>query len=159
MVEEIGGLTNDIFLSLIENDYSRLRQFRGDSRLSTWLFTVSENKAKDFLKKQKVLIDIISLEENDDQELQIPDNRPSVVEQLEKFEIVRAIFTKLQERLSDQEKKFIKLHYFQDQPLSSVADEMDISMNNIYVIKHRVKKKAAEMLSEIITFKKNISRL
>jgi len=159
IVEEIGELVNDIFLSLLENDYKRLRQFRGESKLSTWLFTVSENKTKDFLRKQKALIEIISFEENDDQKPQIPDKRPTAVEQLESIEVVKSVFKELQDRLTDQEKNFMQLHYFQDKALPAVADEMNISINNVYVIKHRVKKKGGKILSEFTKYKKIISRL
>ena len=159
VIEEIGEITNDIFLSLLENDYRRLRQFRGDSKLSTWLFRVSENRTKDLLKKQKVLLDIISLEEKDTKELQIPDNRPSIADQLERLEVVRALFTELQDRLSNQEKSFLQLHYFQEKPLSAVAAEMHISIDNIYVIKHRVKNKGGEILNEFKKLKKIIPQL
>jgi len=147
VVDESNELITDVFLCLLENDFRRLRQFRGESRLSTWLYTVSENRTKDFLKKQKALIDIISIDDDRDQALQVPDKKLSVPENLEHIEVMRSFYKKLLEVLSDQEKVFLELHYFQEKTLQDVAGEMKISINNLYVIKHRVKKKADEVLA------------
>lgn len=53
--EDAEDLFNSVFLSLLEDDCRRLRQFRGDNKcsLSTWLTVVTGRKALDFMRKDR----------------------------------------------------------------------------------------------------------
>jgi RNA polymerase sigma factor (sigma-70 family) len=53
--EDAEDLFSSIFLSLIEDDFRKLRQFRGDNNcsLSTWLSVVAGRRTIDFMRQDK----------------------------------------------------------------------------------------------------------
>jgi RNA polymerase sigma-70 factor (ECF subfamily) len=74
--------------------YNSLAQFRGDSRFSVWLYRLTSNVCIDFLRRRSKR-DVVSLSavnaEGEEQELEIPDERFSPENELQKKELRAAI--------------------------------------------------------------------
>ena len=53
--EDVADIHNSIFLSLLENNYKKLRQFKGKHgcSLSSWIRLISNRHTIDFLRSQK----------------------------------------------------------------------------------------------------------
>jgi RNA polymerase sigma-70 factor, ECF subfamily len=67
----VDDLFHTVFLSLIENNYKKLRQFKWKSKLSSWLHIIAVRTTIDYLRKQSKHLSLngetqeeISLKEN-----------------------------------------------------------------------------------------------
>jgi len=142
--ELINEICQEIIFSLLEDNCRRLKQFDGRSRFSTWLYSVSANRTKDFLRKQKVKAlyfvrgDVEGIEK-------IPDERVSTQDQLEKLDRIN-LFIEIQSQFTPREKQFVELRIFEGLSLNEVAGKMGITENNVYRVNHRVKQKLKELL-------------
>ena len=66
--EDAEDLFGAVFLSLIENDFRKLRQFRGDNNcsLSTWLSVVAGRRTIDFMRQDKGYLTLEPKKEDSD---------------------------------------------------------------------------------------------
>ena len=60
LYQEINDIHNNVFLSLMENDYKKLRQYEGINgcTVSSWLIVVTTNSTLNIIKRQKSYIPI-----------------------------------------------------------------------------------------------------
>ena len=52
--EDAADLTQEIFILVLR----KLRTFRGDSKFSTWLYSIACNTCRDFLRRRKLLVSV-----------------------------------------------------------------------------------------------------
>jgi RNA polymerase sigma-70 factor (ECF subfamily) len=155
--EDIEDIHNSIFLSLIENDFRKLRQFEGrrGCSLSSWVRLISVRSTIDFLRSQKVHLSI-----NGDSETAQPiietliDDRLSVEKQMEMAETERAFKDAINE-LSPSDKLFIRLYYEKELPEEEIAGIMHVSINTIYSKKNRIREKIKKILGDKSLFARN----
>ncbi len=71
--DEALDITQDIFIMAIE----ALKSFRGESKFSTWLYSIMVNYCKNYRKKQNRynLVSMNATRGDDDYDLQLPDER------------------------------------------------------------------------------------
>jgi RNA polymerase sigma-70 factor (ECF subfamily) len=132
-------LFGELYLYLMEDDWRRLRTWRAESSLDSWLQTVAINLCIQRLKKERrlVLFDPEIMAEKWGVELD-PDKA------LLRSDLLRAI-----ESLSSaQERLLIMLHSIQDKPIEEVAKILHINVNNAYQIKRRAIQHLREKLTE-----------
>lgn len=55
---------NDLLQNTFLKAWTKIDEFRNDSKLSTWLYRIAINESIDFLRKQKNLLDVSTDEEN-----------------------------------------------------------------------------------------------
>jgi len=126
-------LINELYIYLQADDWHKLRQFDYRSKLTTWLSVVA---TRFFQKKRAALI------ENESSETLI-------VEKGESFE--QRVHTKLDvktllERLPNERYHFvIQKLILEDKEPQEVADEMEITVANLYNIKTRAIKELARI--------------
>ncbi len=90
----IDDISQEVFLSV----YRKLKQFRFQSQFTTWLYTITINKIRDHVRKQKIM-SIFSAFSGDDS-----DNFPDTGSQRENFDInemVREAIAKLPPKLRE----------------------------------------------------------
>ncbi len=113
-VDGSADLAQDIFLKA----YQRLDSFRGESRFTTWLYTIARNQCMDRLRARA---------SNPEQNIeaaqeQLEDFRAEpitdVLERRESEELVRRL---MRESLDETETKVMTLHYVHEMPLDSVT--------------------------------------
>jgi len=90
----IDDISQEVFLSV----YRKLKQFRFQSQFTTWLYTITINKIRDHVRKQKIM-SIFSAFSGDDSE-NFPDNG-SHRENFDINEMVREAIAKLPPRLRE----------------------------------------------------------
>jgi len=114
--------------------------FRGESKLSSWMYRVALNTAIMFFKKEKRRPDNEQLTQYFEQ---AEEHSPSG----EKEEQL-ALFYKAVQQLGKVEKALIYL-YMENMPYNEIADNLGISEVNVRVRLNRVKNKLKELIKNI----------
>lgn len=60
-LDYVDDISQDVFISV----YHNLSEFRFESKFTTWLYRITINKCKDYLRKKKVRNIFVSIQEND----------------------------------------------------------------------------------------------
>ncbi|MCX7798375.1 MAG: sigma-70 family RNA polymerase sigma factor [Melioribacter sp.] len=88
--ENIDDISQDVFISV----YHKLRDFRFESKFTTWLYRITINKCRDYLRKKKIRSVFVPLSDSDKD---YPDKPFS--EDIDLSQIVRNAISKLPEKL------------------------------------------------------------
>ncbi|MFQ5965379.1 MAG: RNA polymerase sigma factor [Candidatus Scalinduaceae bacterium] len=153
LYQDSSDIHNNVFLSLIENDYKKLRQYKGlnGCTVSSWLMVVTTNFTLNFIKKQKQHIPI---EDNTTDNMDViervsnPQQQPD--EELSKKEYGE-IFKDLINDLEANDKLFLKLYYEKEFPPEEIAEILNLTVSTVYSKKNRIREKLKK-----IAKKKNI---
>ncbi len=149
--EDVEDIFNGIFLSFLEDDYKKLRQFeaRHGCTLSSWIRLISIRSTIDFLRGQKHHVSID--EDHDDRSFSLietlPDHQATAEKQMELSETDRLIREAIDE-LPASDKLFIELHYEKELPAEEIAKIMNISVNTLYSRKNRIHEKIKKIIKE-----------
>jgi len=112
--EEAYDLAQAVFLKAQRH----LEAFRGDSKVSTWLYSITRSECLNFLRSRCLLHEAL----DDEMVEALPDDPESRPEHL--FELrssVQAARALLDRELSDMEKRVFTLHYGEDMPLRTIT--------------------------------------
>ncbi|NVO20240.1 MAG: sigma-70 family RNA polymerase sigma factor [Bacteroidetes bacterium] len=131
-------LVNDFYLFLQEDNWEKLRQFRFESKLQTWINVVA---SRYFLKKYSRELKETS------RDCPPIDSILSFVcedadERLVRSEVLEAI-----SYLNDKRSKLILLLDLQGFESKEIADQLGISTNNVYVLRSRAIKNLKNLLN------------
>ncbi len=137
---DIEDLHNGVFLSLIEDDCKKLRQFKGigGCSVATWLVTVTTNLTINFMKRKR---DHLSLDDESDDKralidtLSSPHPDPSDILSTHEQD---TLLSELMQGLSVSDQLFLKYYYEDDLPPEQIARAMHISVSSVYSKKSRV---------------------
>jgi RNA polymerase sigma-70 factor (ECF subfamily) len=140
--EEAEDTTQDVFIKI----FLAIRSFRGDAKLSSWIYRIAINTS---LKKErrKKLIYWTSLEflfQNEERflspgEAETPDQR------MEKSETEQIVQQAIQQ-LPARQKTALILQRYEDLSYSEIAQVMQISLSATEALLHRAKENLAEKL-------------
>ena len=146
----VDDLFHTVFLSLIEKNYKKLRQFQWKCKLSSWLHIIAVRTTIDYLRKQSKHLSLngetqeeISLKENIISENPLPSK---LFEQEEE----KRIFEQIKNDMSSTERLFIELCYCRELSSSEIAKTMNTSTNNVYQLKSRVREKLKKLVKNIL---------
>jgi RNA polymerase sigma-70 factor (ECF subfamily) len=148
--EDAEDVFSSLYLSLIENKFKRLREFRGENAcaLSTWLSVVTIRLTIDYLRKDKNHLNVKSGQEDSDIWDLIPDNRYQADTLVEKKQAGEKL-KKSVDALSARDKMLYELTYNKGFSPEETAAAMGMSVAAVYTQKHRI----------IAKIKKNIERV
>jgi RNA polymerase sigma-70 factor (ECF subfamily) len=138
----VEDLFQEFFISLLRDDFKKLRQFRGsgDCSLATWLRVVAARLTIDVLRHHKPsefeLAEVLSAGSSDP--------FTSVPE-----EEVYDSLDKALETLPPRDRVFLDLYYRQGLPPEDVAAVLKTSVNAVYTQKSRILVKLREALKKI----------
>jgi RNA polymerase sigma factor (sigma-70 family) len=148
--EDVEDMYSSIFLSLVENDFNKLRQFRSKDAcsISTWLSIISVRMTIDFLRKDKS--HLITESSSDDHDIWnlLSDNKyrsDKLLEQKQANEILKESIA----LLSPKDKMIYDLLYNRGGSPEDTAKTLGLPTSMIYSRKHRIIEK----------IKKNIGRM
>lgn len=134
--------------------YESVHTFRGDSKVSTWLYRISVNKSLNFLrskKRNKWFSSLDVLFNDDSKKFEPEDKELKPGEDLEQNENKKALYFALN-KLPDKQRIAISLNNFEDLSYKEISEVMEISVSEVGVIINRGKKK---LQKEIIEYYKN----
>ncbi|KIX11262.1 RNA polymerase sigma factor [Dethiosulfatarculus sandiegensis] len=147
-------LFQETFLALCEDNYRKLRIFKGKNgcSLATWLRVLTSRLVIDYLRKKK--LPQISLDSygkefygQGNNGLKIPDSRPPPLELLQEKEI-RIFLDELLDELKPREKLAIQLRFKDGLSGEKTAMLLKMNRNHLNQIIHRVKKSLREKAEE-----------
>ena len=137
--EDLHDLHNIVFLRLFEEGGKKLRQYQGKNgcSLATWIRLIAVRTVLDHLRKKGVdsiafrdaliaLDEVYGLKEDECHGM-------ALLEMAEKERLLREGI----QNLSPRDRLFMKLHFDQGLPVAEVAAAMQVSVENVYIIKHR----------------------
>jgi RNA polymerase sigma factor (sigma-70 family) len=139
--EDAEEIAQDVFVKA----YRSLADFRGDSKFSTWLFTITRTTCLSFLRKKK--LDVQSLD-NERTGVQL-ENRESgfnanLVEQKSKHAMLNQAIA----LLSPDDAQVLNLFYKGDQTLEEIGKIMRMDPNTIKVKLHRARQRLKDKLEK-----------
>ncbi len=123
----------DLFQEILLNAWKGVKNFKGNSKFSTWLYRVALNTAITFYRKEKRTIETSALESPADA---LPDH--PVHDDASMSAMYKAIA-----ELSDIDKAIVML-YLEDYDYQEIGDIMGITANNTAVKMNRIKTKLKE---------------
>lgn len=144
--DDADDITQEVFIQV----YLSVNDFKGDAKLSTWLYRITVSKALDHEKKKrrkKRFAFVQSLFGTDETVTDHPADftHPGVA--LEKKERAAALFKALK-KLPDQQRIAFTLHKIEGQSYREVAEIMDTSLNAVESLMGRAKTNLKKILSD-----------
>ncbi|TSE09179.1 MULTISPECIES: RNA polymerase sigma factor [Aquimarina] len=138
-IEEAEEITQDVFLTI----YNKAETFRGKSKVSTWIYRITINKALNQLEKRKRL----PLSGSEIQESHSVDfNHPGI--QLENQEKAWFLLTAIDKLPANQKTAFI-LSYIEGLPRHEVGNIMGVTLKSIEGLLQRAKSQLRKQLISI----------
>lgn len=138
--EDAMDISQEVFIKAFRS----VDQFRGQARLSTWLYRIAVNKSLNFLrdKKRKNIfnsLDLLFDRQKENPADQMEDNDADVTEKMEKNEKVDILYQAL-DSLPKKQRVAVTLNKLEELPYREVAEIMDVSVSETGVLINRGKK-------------------
>ena len=134
--------TNDLLQNTFIKAWSNLEYFRGDARLSTWLYRIALNETLNFLNKQRVL-----------NQLSLDDAEAATLNKLESDPYfdgthTQLLFEQAIQTLPEKQRIVFNLKYFQEMKYEDMSDILGTSIGALKASYHHAVKKIEEFLSQ-----------
>jgi len=144
LYQDVDDIHGDVFRSLMENDYKKLRQYEGRNGCTvlSWLRAVTSNFTLNIINRQKSYIPLDDatgdrmgvIEKISDPQQQQPD------EELSKKEYGK-ILKELIKGLNTNDRLFLKLYYEEELPPEEIAEILKLTVSTVYSKKNRINEK------------------
>ena len=146
--DETQDLAQEVFLKI----YRQIKNFRGDSKLSTWIYRISVNTCLDW-KKKKMRIKSINFsnmvnEENKDQTIGIKDDSPLPDEIILQDEDQRIVHDLIYE-LSDKYKTVLIMYHFNEMSYEDIAKALNVPQRTVETRLYRARRMLKDKISKI----------
>lgn len=132
---------NEIAQTTFIQVYQKIKKFRGESKLSVWIYRITYNHAVDQLKRKKRWVHD-NFKDEDIGGLYQPKVLTQLNQEDERGEIQWAL-----NQLSSSEQALIKLFYLEELSYNEIVNITKISLSNVKVKLHRSKKKLKKLLT------------
>lgn len=148
-VEDAEELAQDVFIKALET----LENFKGDAKLSTWLYRIAVNKSLDHIKKgqrKKRFAFLISI--NKDSEDSPAPSLPHFIHpgwQLENKELGIQLFKAI-DQLADKQKTALTLNKIEGLSYEQTADIMEVSIPSVESLIFRARQNLKKILSNYL---------
>ncbi|RME13154.1 MAG: RNA polymerase sigma factor, partial [Aquificota bacterium] len=113
------------------------RNFRGDSRVSTWLFGICRNVIRNMLRKNRRHPFMLEIREED----------AVVEEEIEPMEV--ELIAKALDRLPAIHREVLHLAYYEDMPYEEIARVLGVPVNTVKTRVFNAKKKLLKAMEEL----------
>jgi len=138
----------EIFITLQKDDFARLRKWRGDASLDSFMRVVVQHLAQDFLRSEG-RARMVPLGPDDEVPPRIdPPARPPTPEVIIDLERILQAARECQEGLSPRDQKLIELKHTQELSYREIADRMRMTVNNVGVALGRAEVRLKRCLQE-----------
>lgn len=136
--EDAEEIAQDTFLKA----YLALKDFKGDSKFSTWLYKIAYYRSLDYLKKNKRQVETTSIDISEEYNIAAMDDALDGLEAKERKELIKHAIQKL----PADDSVIITLYYFETLSLNEISKVMEIPANTIKVRLFRGRKRLAKIL-------------
>ncbi|HEV8270796.1 MAG TPA: sigma-70 family RNA polymerase sigma factor [Chitinophagaceae bacterium] len=139
--EDAEEVAQDVFIKA----YRSLADFRGESKFSTWLYTIANTTSITFLRKKK--LDVHSLD--NEKFFEVADSKDSgfranLVEQKSRVNMVNEAIT----MLSPDDAEILTLFYKAEQNLEEIARILRLETNTVKVRLHRARARLKDKMEK-----------
>jgi RNA polymerase sigma-70 factor (ECF subfamily) len=139
--EDAEEVAQDVFIKA----YRSLADFRGESKFSTWLYTIANTTSITFLRKKK--LDVHSLD--NEKVFEVADSKDSglranLVEQKSRINMVNEAIA----MLSPDDAEIITLFYKAEQNLEEISRILRLETNTVKVRLHRARTRLKEKMEK-----------
>jgi RNA polymerase sigma factor (sigma-70 family) len=142
--EDAEEIAQDVFVKA----YRSLADFRGDSKFSTWLFTIARTTCLSFLRKKKLDTQSIDNERTGIQlENRESDFHANLVEQKSRHAMLYQAIS----MLSPDDSQVLNLFYKGDQTLEEIGKIMRLDSNTVKVKLHRARLRLKDKMEKYFT--------
>ena len=144
-------VSQEVFIKL----YESIDSFRGDSKITTWLYRISVNKSLNYLRSKKKYKWFTSLDlifGNETKTIDPEDSELKPDENIELEENKKALYQALR-KLPEKQNIAITLNNFEDLSYKEISEIMNISVTEVGVLINRGKKKLQKLIIDY--YKKN----
>ena len=136
--EDAEELAQDVFVKA----YNSLKDFKGKSKFSTWLYSITYNSSISKVRKKR--IESVSLNDHDNAHYEIIDN---VYEQFYNFDKVPVeLLKQALDELNPVDKSILTLYYQDDKPVKEISNITGLTDSNVKVKLHRSRQKLFQNL-------------
>lgn len=139
--EDAEEISQDIFVKAFRS----LADFRGESKFSTWLYTIVRTSCITFLRKKK--LDIVSID-NDKTAIQLENResgfRADTIERKSRHAMVNEAIL----LLSPDDRQVITLFYKGEQSLEDIGKIMGMEPNTVKVKLHRARQRLKDRMEK-----------
>jgi len=129
----------DLTLEVMMKVYDKIRTFRGDAKLSSWVYRIAYNHGISFLRRNKRTV---SLEVSDHS------YEDKHINYLEKKEVAYLVRSKLME-LPEKYRVALTLFHFEDLTYKEIAYTMGIKMGTVKTYIHRGKEELKTLIGQL----------
>lgn len=133
--DELDDILQTVFLKAYENLYG----FDVSKKFSSWIYRIAHNEAINQIKKNKVKINLESVE------YKILDEKAGIISKLEKDFINKSVSEALS-KLSSKYRDPLILFYLEDNSYEEISDILRINKNTVGILIMRGKQKLKEYL-------------
>jgi RNA polymerase sigma-70 factor (ECF subfamily) len=140
--EEAEEVAQDTFIKA----YESLSGFRGDSKFSSWLYSIAYRKALDALRKNQKNNHLELIEEITEDDTSTIENALTYIEEKERKEVIQ----KCIKELPEQEAAIITFFYFEELSIKEISKITELSEDNVKVKLFRSRKKLFTLLKQFI---------
>ena len=133
---------NDLLQNTFIKAWTNLDQFRGDARLSTWLYRIAINECLSFLNKQQA-----------QKNFSIDDGDTSIVNQLESDpyfdgDETQRMFQEAIHTLPEKQRVVFQMKYFQEMKYEDISDIMGTTIGTLKATYHHAVKKIEDFFNK-----------
>ncbi|WP_317124825.1 RNA polymerase sigma factor [Mangrovimonas spongiae] len=138
--EEAEEVAQDTFVKV----YKSLEKFKGDSKLSTWIYKITYNNCLDRIKKNRTHFNEVPIDSFTERQVKSLDNAFNALVVAERQEAIKNCLGKL----PNDEGFLLTLYYFEEKSLNEISKIMGVTQNNVKVKLFRSRKKLATILKQ-----------
>jgi RNA polymerase sigma factor (sigma-70 family) len=136
-------IAKDITQNSFVKCYKKLDSFRGDSKIKTWLYRITINECKDYLKswnhKKVQVVDYIQ----ENTKSLLPSTETTVLKEAKNQEIKDIVLS-----LPKKYREVIYLYYFDSLNIEEVAEVTELGVNTVKTRLRRAKQRLKTILEE-----------
>ncbi|WP_452228204.1 RNA polymerase sigma factor [Lacinutrix sp. MEBiC02404] len=136
--EEAEEVSQDTFIKV----FKKLKNFKGDSKFSTWIYRIAYNTCLDRLKSNKRKQNTVAINEFTAHEVKTLDNALSMMEAQESKQAIQDCL----QMLPADDCALLTLYYFEELSLEEIAKVIGVKANNVKVKLFRSRKKLTTIL-------------
>ncbi|WP_299898871.1 RNA polymerase sigma factor [uncultured Aquimarina sp.] len=136
--EEAEEIAQDTFVKA----YKSLVNYRGESKFSTWLYTIAYRKSLDAIKVKKRFVSTELIEEISEGEIGMVNDALNYLQTKEKKKIIADSILKLPE----EEAAIVTLYYFEEKSVKEIKAIVGLTEENIKIKLYRSRKKLYSIL-------------